>query len=301
MIIIQVAGGLGNQLQQYALYRKFVRLGKEARLDVSWFNQGGKNSRGGMVTERKLELDYFDRLVYKTCTEEEKIRLIGSEGASGKLRRKLLPFTVRRFHESKMYHPELFEFEDMYLSGYFACEKYYGDILYDLREKIQFPKSGNPLNGQMAREMQNCASVSVHIRRGDYLNAENAEMFANICTEAYYKKAIELIKEKEENARFYLFSDDVPYIQKKFQGEEYTVVDINHGRDNFYDMWLMSNCKHNICANSTFSFWGARLNRNEGKITIRPTIHKNSQIFHKEEMEELWRGWRFVSPEGKEM
>ena len=299
MIIIQVAGGLGNQLQQYALYRKFVRMGKEARLDLSWFDEVKGNDEETKVTSRNLELAYFDRLVYETCTEEEKEKLIGSNGLPGKLRRKLLPSTVHWFHESKMYHPELLSFEDMYLSGYFACEKYYSDILYDLREKIQFPSSDNPLNRELAQEMRECASVSVHIRRGDYLNEENRAMFGNICTDAYYRKAMELIKEEVPDAHFYFFSDDVSYVKQKYQGEEFTVVDINHGKDSFYDMWLMSNCKHNICANSTFSFWGARLNGNERKIMIRPTIHKNSQVFRKEEMEDLWQGWRFVSPEGK--
>ena len=299
MIIIQVAGGLGNQLQQYALYRKFVRMGKEARLDLSWFDEIKENDGEAKVTSRNLELAYFDRLVYETCTREEKERLTGSDGLSGKLRRKLLPSTIHWFHESKMYHPEILSFEDMYLSGYFACEKYYSDILYDLREKIQFPPSGNPLNRELAQEMRECASISVHVRRGDYLNEENKAMFGNICTDAYYRKAMEIIKEEVPDAHFYLFSDDVTYVKEKYQGDEFTVVDFNHGRDSFYDMWLMSNCRHNICANSTFSFWGARLNGNEGKIMVRPTIHKNSQVFRKEEMDELWQGWRFVSPEGK--
>lgn len=297
MIIIQMAGGLGNQLQQYALYRKLVRMGKEARLDLSWFDDG-EEKENHTATQRNLELAYFDRLVYETCTGEEKAALTGSDGIWGKLRRKFLPASVHWFHEDKMYHPEIFSFENMYLSGYFACEKYYADILYDLREKIQFPRSGNPLNHQMAQEMKSCASVSVHIRRGDYLNDENKAMFGNICTDAYYQKAVEMIKEEAEDARFYLFSDDIPYVKHKYQGAEYTVVDINHGRDSFYDMWLMSCCKHNICANSTFSFWGARLNENDRKIMVRPTIHKNSQVFHKKEMEELWQGWRFISPEG---
>lgn len=299
MIIIQVAGGLGNQLQQYALYRKFVRMGKEARLDLSWFDEIKGNDGEAKVTSRNLELAYFDRLVYETCTGEEKERLTGSDGLLGKLRRKLLPSTIHWFHESKMYHPEILNFEDMYLSGYFACEKYYSDILYDLREKIQFPPSDIPLNTELAQEMRECASVSVHIRRGDYLNEENRTMFGNICTDAYYRKAMEFIKAEVPDAHFYLFSDDASYVKQKYQGEEFTVVDINHGKDSFYDMWLMSNCKHNICANSTFSFWGARLNGNEGKIMVRPTIHKNSQVFCKEEMEDLWQGWRFVSPEGQ--
>lgn len=303
MIIIQVAGGLGNQLQQYALYRKFVRLGVEARLDISWFQDEmvKQKSKGNKITERRLELDYFDRLVYETCTEEEKTALIGDNGIAGKLRRKLLPATVHWFHESKMYHPEILNFENMYLSGYFACEKYYGDILYDLREKIQFPVSDNPLHMQMLQEMKNSQSVSVHIRRGDYLQPENAAMFGNICTDAYYEKAMEIIRRQVPDVHFYLFSDDVSYAKSKYIGDEYTIVDINHGKDSFYDIQLMSSCKHIICANSTFSFWGARLNANERKIMIRPTIHKNSQVFVKEEMEELWQGWQFVSPEGKEV
>ena len=302
MVIIQLAGGLGNQLQQYALYRKFVRMGVEARLDVSWFSDENvqKGIKEGTVTERKLELAYFDRLVYETCTAEEKAELIGREDLTGKLRRKLLPFTVHWFQESKMYHPEILDFTDMYLSGYFACEKYYSDILYDLREKIQFPKSTNPLNKKMAEEMRGCNSVSIHIRRGDYLKPENAAMFGNICTDAYYETAMEKIKEAVPDAHFYLFSDDIAYVEQKYVGDAYTIVDINHGSDSFYDMWLMSRCKHNICANSTFSFWGARLNGNEDKIMIRPTIHKNSQVFVKEGMEELWQGWRFVSPQGNE-
>ena len=297
MIIIQAAGGLGNQLQQYALYRKFVRLGKEARLDITWFLS--KEQRGKVLAERELELNYFDRLIYETCTTEEKADLIGKEGFSGKLKRKLMPGSIHWFHESKMYHPEIFEFEDMYLSGYFACEKYYADILYDLQEKIQFPPSENPLNQKMAEEMQDRNSVSVHIRRGDYLDPENKAMFGNICTDAYYRKAVEVMRSYMPDVHFYIFSDDIPYVKEKFKGKSFTVVDINHGRDSFYDMQLMSRCKHHICANSTFSFWGARLNPDENKVMIRPTIQKNGQVFVKREMEELWKGWSFISPEGK--
>lgn len=299
MIIVQVAGGLGNQLQQYALYRKFVRMGKEARLDVSWFEELKERTLNDAVTKRELELAYFDRLVYEVCTKEEKEALIGKEGLAGKLRRKLMPSTIHLFCESKMYHPEILTFDNMYLTGYFACEKYYADILYDLREKIQFPPSDNPLNRELVREMQERESVSVHIRRGDYLCGANSDMFGGICTAAYYKTAMDTIREQIPGVHFYIFSDDAAYARTQYAGEEYTVVDINHGKDSFYDMWLMSKCKHNICANSTFSFWGARLNDNEHKIMIRPTVHKNSQVFVKEEMEDLWEGWLFVDAIGR--
>lgn len=297
MIIIEVAGGLGNQLQQYALYRKFLSLGKDARLDVSWFEA---ENQGKMLAGRELELQFFDGLSYSVCTPEEKAALVGGAGLTGKLKRKLFPSVIHCFHESQMYHPELLGYEHMYLKGYFACEKYYRDILPELRDEIRFPVSNNSRNKQIALEMRNCESVSVHIRRGDYLNPENERMFSNICTDVYYSKALELLKEEVPGAHFYLFSDDISYIGEKYHGNEYTVVDINRGRDSFFDMWLMSNCRHNICANSTFSFWGARLNHNEKKIIIRPTIHKSTQVFDRGEMRELWQGWRFISPEGEE-
>lgn len=295
MIIIQLAGGLGNQLQQYALYRKFVRLGKETRLDISWFAAQKNNN----VTDRELELNCFDRLIYEVCTAEERAALIGEEGLKGKIRRKLFPGSVKWFHESKLYHSEIFDFDNMYLSGYFACEKYYGDILYDLRERLQFQPSANPLNAEMMKEMKNGCSVSVHIRRGDYLDPVNREMFGGICTDQYYDSAMRLIHDRFPDAHFYLFSDDTEYVRKHYQGKEYTIIDWNKGKESFYDMQLMSCCRHNICANSTFSFWGARLNGHEDKIMIRPTLHKNSQVFDPDRMFELWKGWIFADKEGQ--
>lgn len=296
MIVIEVAGGLGNQLQQYALYRKFESLGKEARLDTSWFKAEKQEK---LLAKRELELEYLAGLHYRVCTSEEKAGLTGGDSLPGKLRRKLLPATVHQFTESKAYHPEILEYDHMYIRGYFACEKYYADILGELRRNIRFPESSNPLNRVFAREMKERQSVSVHIRRGDYLDPENRAVFGDICTDAYYERAIAMIRENVSDAHFYIFSDDIPYVKRIYEGKEYTIVDINHGRDSFFDMWLMSNCRHNICANSTFSFWGARLNGNERKIMIRPSIHKNGQVFKKEEMEELWPGWRFVDSKGQ--
>jgi hypothetical protein len=296
MVIVQVAGGLGNQLQQYALYRKFIKLGREARLDISWFSDQKNQDR--VLAKRVLELDYFDRLLYEVCTDAEKTRLIGSDNITGRMRRKLMPSTIRRFTEEQMYHPELLRFEDMYVSGYFACEKYYTDILYDLREKIQFPESAEPLNRETAAVMRRSESVSVHIRRGDYLDQDNIKLFGNICTEDYYRKAMEYIKERVPQAHFYIFSDDIRYAREQYTGGQYTMIDWNKGKDSFYDMWLMSRCRYNICANSTFSFWGARLNPYEKKMMIRPTVHKNTQVFRKEEMAELWPGWLFMDNKG---
>lgn len=296
MIIIQLMGGLGNQLQQYALYKKLLSMGKEVRIDDSWFGEEH-------LTNRRIELSYLNGITYRVCSEEEKNKLIGSDGMGGKLRRKLLPKTVSRFQESKTFHPEILEFEDMYLSGYFACEKYYADILPLLREEIDCGNPGSE-NEEWIKKMNSTNSVSIHFRRGDYLNPENKEVFGGICTDAYYESAIALAKKYlgQEKPVFYVFSDDLTYAKEWFDQRKdfvYSVVDCNHGEKNYLDMFLMSKCRVQICANSTFSFWGARFNKQENKCMIRPTIQKNSQIFEEEEMRELWKGWNFIDPEGK--
>ena len=297
MLIVEVMGGLGNQLQQYALYRKLKSMGREAKLDVSWYTK--KERQVGVLAHRSLELSYFNDLPMDICTEAEKTRLAGGEGLGGKLRRKLAPGTVRHFWETDLYHPEIFSFTDMYLTGFWACEKYYADILPQLRKEIVFPSSEEVRNCRTISEMKQNMSVSIHIRRGDYLDPENAALFGGICTQAYYDGAIRTVLDRCPDAHFYLFSDDPAYVREHYRGEQYTVVDWNTGVNSFYDIQLMSSCRHNICANSTFSFWGARLNPNPDKIMIRPAKHKNSQGVDPEKLHELWEGWVILDGEGR--
>jgi len=171
------------------------------------------------------------------------------------------------------------------------------------------------------------SSCAVHIRRGDYLDAENASMFGGIATEAYYNSAIRYVKENSDNPHFFIFSDDIEYVKEKYGADENcTIVDINKGEDSRFDIYLMSLCDMHICANSTFSFWGARLSKkyanalllsgqdgeakssdsnsgsaciNHRHIRIRPTKQKNSQEFDPELMRDLWNGWIFIDPEGR--
>lgn len=296
MIIVKVMGGLGNQLQQYALYRKMQMLGKDAKLDLSWFE--GRN-QDQVLAQRKLELRYFKDLPMEVCTKKERDGLLGGEDIRGKLRRKLMPQSVRIFRESGMYHPEIFGFSDRYLEGFWACEKYYADILPELRKEIVFPNDDNEINNQIIQKIKGEMSVSLHVRRGDYLDPENAALFGGICTEAYYEAAVQYIRKRCPGAHFYVFSDDSAYVKEKYRGSDYTVVDWNTGEHSFWDIRLMSCCKHNICANSTFSFWGARLNPNPDKIMIRPAKHKNSQQADIGQMHRLWEGWTIVDERGK--
>lgn len=289
MIIVKVMGGLGNQLQQYAVYQKFLTIHKEARLDLSWFDETVQKKQ---LMPRKLELTLFCDLPYEVCTREEKEGLLGQNTMKDRLLRRVLPARYAYFaEEGRMYLPEIFSLQKGYLEGYWACEAYYRDILPLLRDKLRFPDSANPRNAQAAEQMEQENSVSVHLRRGDYLDASNAALFGGICTAQYYERAMAYIRERMENPHFYIFSDDAAYAARQYAGGEFTVVDWNQKEKSFYDMYLMSCCKHNICANSTFSFWGARLNRHPDKIMIRPLKHRNNQIYEREQMEQLWQDW----------
>lgn len=215
-----------------------------------------------------------------------------------RVRRKLTGRKDRTVAETADYMPEIFEMDDVYLYGFWGCERYYKDITGLLRQKIRFPKSGNPANIETLARMEHENAVSVHIRRKDYLTVASGARYMGICTQAYYQGAFDYIRERVEKPVFYIFSDDAAYAKAHFSGQDFRIVDWNTGKDSLYDMELMSHCRHNICANSTFSFWGARLNGHAGKIMIRPSIHKNTQACVPQRMKQLWAGWTLISPEG---
>ena len=297
MIIIQLAGGLGNQMQQYALYEKLKSMGKDCKIDISWFVD--EKQQENVYARRKLELDLFPNVRYEICTREEKEELLGNGTILSRLLTKILPYRRKSFCETTMYHPEIFSLENAYLTGYFACQKYYGDIMPLLCQRFAFPLENSPENEQLACEMRACNSVSLHIRRGDYLDPVNYEMFGNICTDRYYEAAVQRIKEAVPDAKFYIFSDDMEYVKENYTGSEFIPVEVNYGDNSYYDIYLMSQCRYNICANSTFSLWGARLNQNKDSIRIRPLKHKNSQNPTAKEMKDYWSGWEVYDACGR--
>lgn len=301
MIIIKLMGGLGNQLQQYALYKKYISLGTPAKLDLSWFEESVQRKT---AYPRKIELDRFAGVKYEVCSSDERSKLIGPDNIFGKIGRKLNPRKVKKYNEYTKYDSSILSLKDMYLEGYFACEYYYADILDTLRKELILPTK-RELNGLVnSMSMEN--SVSIHLRRGDYLDEANKELFGSVCTEAYYESAIEYVLSKMEGpSKFYIFSDDLDYAREygaklANKYKTYTqVVDVNTGDDSCYDIFLMSKCHHNICANSTFSFWGARLNLNNDKIMVSPTVQRSNQDFVPEDMHLWWKDWVFIDSRGE--
>ncbi len=296
MLIIRVMGGLGNQLFQYAFYVLLQEMGKEVCLDISHYAKENDSK-----DKRPLDLLLFQNLSYKSCTEKEKLQYL-DEGKTfwNKVRRKLFGSYNKALIEDRQFMPEVFDREDGYLQGYWNSERYSGKIEELLQKKLQFPDLTGEKNSEIAKELAKCESIGIHVRLGDYLLPENEKLFGGICTEEYYQSAINYVKKSCKNPVLYLFCEDASSIRKKLKGKNVKIIDWNKGKDSIFDMYLMSLCKANICANSTFSLWAAKLNKRTDRLRIRPEVLDNQVIQDIEEVEELQKnGWLLINKSGR--
>ena len=295
MVIVHVMGGLGNQLCQYALSEKLKTLGKTVKLDTYEYTTQDENYKEW----RELELEWLEALDYEVCTSEERMAFLYNDMAFlSRVRRKLLGRKDKSLYEKNFYMPEILEVDDRCLNGYWVCDAYYADIMPMLRSKIRFPISDDVRNQECMKQMQQEESVSLHIRRTDYLSVAGGERCMGICTQEYYQSAIRYMEQRLQNPVFYIFSDDSDYAREHYKGENIRIVDWNTGKNSMYDMQLMSQCKHNICANSTFSIWGARLNAFPDKIMIRPLHLDNYEAMSEQEIKNGWKNWILIDETG---
>ena len=157
------------------------------------------------------------------------------------------------------------------MDGFWQSDKYFLKYESEIRKDFSFPSFTDRVNINLLSEIINSNSVSIHIRRGDYIQMNSAIESHPLCSIKYYQSAISKIKEIIEKPKFYFFSDDIEWVKNQFFSVENAIfVNHNKGKDSYKDMQLMANCKHNIIANSSFSWWGAWLNPNPKKIVIAP-------------------------------
>lgn len=286
MVIIRISGGLGNQLYQYALYRKFQSIGKEAKMSLSYFSDANIIKAVPGHSRKYLLSDIFSNVKEEFSCEKQdsKFSIYATNSILRFLARKgFVPNYVLEDvqNEKTTFHPDIFKKENTYIDGYWQSAKYSKDIIDILREELTFktPLEGN--NSFVASEIEACNSVSIHIRRGDYVNTEY-----ELLGMPYYSKAIALAKEKIHNPRFYIFSDDVDWCKENL-GIEGTYITWNKGENSYIDMQLMSLCKANIVANSTFSIWAAILNRNK-PLVIHPYKYSKYSVQKKDRWPEEW-------------
>ena len=269
MIVIGLVGGVGNQMFIYALYEALKAKGKEVYFDLSFFNESDN---------MKHRIDNFIDLELPEIDRETVVRLRDcSRNIFSRVSRKILGISKAKIYQDKEigYQPEVFELDDYYLQGFWQSERYFYDIRDEIRSKYIIKDLMNDYQRKTLAEIESNNSVGIHIRRGDYL--ELSGLFGGICTEKYYEEAINRLKDM--NCRFYIFSNDYEYAKAKYSGEEFTVVrPVDTFPESNMDLLLMSKCKHNIIATSSFSWWAAWLNNNHDKIVIAPDKWLNKPI-----------------------
>lgn len=211
MIIIQLAGGLGNQMFQYALYLQLKSLGKTVKIDdVSGFAQD---------EQRDQALRYFD-IGYERPTAEELILMLDSSMLPwARVRRKLFGRKKKSYFEAdKRYHPEIMEWDDIYLEGYWQTERYFAGVAQEVRAAYDIDRLLRNVSVHMHEylsQINATESVSVHIRRGDYLLPENQKLFGGICTGAYYRSAMARMRREHPGCTFYIFTNDKQWIREQ--------------------------------------------------------------------------------------
>jgi hypothetical protein len=222
-------------------------------------------------------LSHFNIVENIATTEEVKTLKASERRVARKLRaikNRFVPISWQSHIQEKYYHfdPVILSIKhDAYLSGYWQSEQYFADFADELRNDFTFRKPLVAENKYLAEEMLGHNSVSIHIRRGDYVSiAKNARFFES-CSLDYYYKGLAKISERQPDLHVYVFSDDIEWAKQNLD-IVYPITFINHnqGENAFEDMRLMSLCKHNIIANSSFSWWGAWLNQTPEKIVIAP-------------------------------
>ena len=255
MLIVHLRGGLGNQMFQYALYLAASESGKKASLDLSHFNKKNQSTQyelGNTFSIHTAALPLWEKVLVK---------------ASWKFLHLLHQVPYKETDRSfGIFDKKVTTLQFAYLKGYWQSEKYFEGISKTIRQHFTFPPFSDHKNKQLLEQIVQRNSVSIHIRRGDYLkNKLNWSLDID-----YYNRAIQLIKEKVTAPDFFIFSDDTQWAEENIKVTNCHFINWNKGDDSFRDMQLMSNCKHNIIANSSFSWWGAWLNNNEEKIVIAP-------------------------------
>ena len=174
-----------------------------------------------------------------------------------------------------------------YYDGTWFNEGYFSDIRDKIYNTFSFRRTLSAYCESVMNEIMNTNSVSIHVRRGNYLLFDT---YKGICDKEYYKRAIEYVAGKIQNPHFFFFSDDIQWCRENLSEltDKYSFVENNNPQDNYVDMQLMSCCKHNIIAHSSFSWWGAWLNRNPDRIVVAPYKWVNSNVIRNKPQLKDW-------------
>lgn len=269
MIVVNIIGGLGNQMFQFAFAYAFSRKHHvELKLDISGFLS---------YELRKYELDSYAITEDIASTGEiQQLKYI-QENLFARFLRALFKKSTPL---SNFYYKEpYFQFDsavfdkqdDVYFDGYWQSEKYFYEYRDDLLKNFTLKEPIHALTQSYQEKIIATQSVSIHIRRGDYVTDAKTNIVHGVCDLDYYRRAVTFIKKQVAEPHFFIFSDDLGWAKENLDFIDHlTFVELDPNIPDHEEMWLMSQCQHNIIANSSFSWWGAWLNQHPNKIVIAP-------------------------------
>ena len=258
MRLIKMTGGLGNQMFIYAMYMNMKRLFPNTRLDLS--DMMHYNVHQGYELHRIFDLPEDEFLINQKAKKVLEFLFFKTI-----LERKQNLDTLEAFTRS-------YNWPLIYFKGFYQSERYFKEIGQDVRRAFTFKEElANEQTREMLKQIDSDEhSVSLHVRRGDYLDAHSWKNTGSVCQLPYYRNLTEAVIERIPQARFYVFSDGMEWVKENLPLTNAVFIDWNKGCDNWQDMMLMSRCKNNAICNSTFSWWGAWLNDNREKLVFGP-------------------------------
>lgn len=271
MITVNLTGGLGNQLFQYALGKYLsMKLNAELVIDDTFY----KNQPAG-VTPRRYELDMFNTEM-RIVTDLERRCLKRYTNRYLRYLQKYIALPGRFKYVREPLDRLLLEVRDysgdLLLDGYWQSERYFAGVEDVIRKDLTPSFAPSEQDERIKLAMQNTTSVSLHVRRGDYVTNAHANAWHGVCGLDYYQNAMSSVESRIENPHYFVFSDDMAWVKANLRiNQPVTYVSHNDESTAVNDLMLMASCQHHIIANSSFSWWGAWLGNDKQKLVIRPS------------------------------
>lgn len=290
MKIVNLVGGLGNQMFEYAFYLALREAHPLETIKVCTRSYRNYNLHNGLEIERIFGVDLPEATTYELC----RLAYPFFNYRTWQVMRHLLPHRqtmTRGGFDVPFDFSQITRNDSVYYEGYWQNEKNFKHIRKTILKSYTFPEFTEPENIELMNKLVTKNAVSCHVRRGDYLQNQNM----CVCTSQYYTRAIKLASSLLSPDLFLFFSDDLPWCKRHFRellsDKNVIFVDWNLGEHSFRDMQLMSLCRHNIIANSSFSWWGAWLNNHDDKMVIAPESFSRITPLN----DPICEGWKRIS------
>lgn len=269
MVIVNLIGGLGNQMFQYALGRSLsIKNDDELYVDISGFSDYGL---------RNYSLSDFNCIT--NIASEDLVRpFLENRKRRHGLRK--ITYPISRYKKYRFIKESAFEYQpyimdlsgDLYFKGYWQSEKYFNSIREVLLGDFSLRDNPGCVYFSMLEEIESSrSSVSIHVRRGDYVTNPDAAQVHGVCSMSYYIRAVNYLKERFSGLRYFVFTDEPEWVARNFGFlGDYTLVSEKGDLSDCQELLLMSMCRFNVIANSSFSWWGAWLNDNSDRLVLSP-------------------------------